>query len=51
MGTLRVCSYFAGMKGNPIGGVLFNHVPFSQARPFNQEMVKWASFEFLVLSF
>jgi hypothetical protein len=23
---------FSGMKGNPLGGVLFNHVPFSQAR-------------------
>jgi hypothetical protein len=27
-GTLRVCSFFAGMNGKPFGGVLFNHVPF-----------------------
>jgi hypothetical protein len=26
--TPRVCSFFAGMKGNPFGGVLFSHVPF-----------------------
>jgi hypothetical protein len=28
MGTLRVCSFLAGMKGKPFGGFLFNHVPF-----------------------
>jgi hypothetical protein len=28
MGTLRVCSYLAGMKGKPFSGFLFNHVPF-----------------------
>jgi hypothetical protein len=26
-GTVRACSFFAGMNGNPMGGFLFSHVP------------------------
>ena len=27
-GTLQVCSFLSGMNGDPIGGCLFDHVPF-----------------------
>ena len=45
-GTPRVCSFLAGMKGNPFGGVLFNHVPFSQAHLVNLKIIGCARFEF-----
>ena len=32
MYTPRVCTFSAGMNGNPLGGTLFNHVPFQAGR-------------------